>query len=467
MNKIYFPLKASLILIVLFCCFLGQLHPQISIKSSREAADFAVANSNIYSLKRLMLESSAKSARLSISEFLPKLDLSWTEDDSVKVGGADTRAKSISAGVTQLVFDGGKAKLAYDMNKTASYYNLKLYESELNRFRSSVIDSYYEILQLQQQVMIQDQLESNAKIQLDIMKKETELGLALETDYFEYLISFNKIQDETKQYKRELRTKLRTFKILIGLEITSEVIVTDSVEEDMIFLPCLEDNIDYLWQILKNNSPIIKKSRAEFFYAEKQYLYSNRIYMPNISLNGNVAFSGTAYPLNNPNYTAKVIISFPSNSLFPISLQNGYTINQHRLAAVNNSASVSVIPQPDFFVNKRTERISLNSKRQDLHDEETALYESLFEKVAMYDDCVDAIERLKDTIQLQEKRLLANKLRLEKGLLKKIEYLELLQQLAQQKITLAKSEISIKSIVRELEIMLCIPFGGLKTCLQK
>ncbi len=468
----YFLSIKKQVLFVLFALFFSFFWVQNSfsdvvISSAKEASEFALANSKSQHLQRLSLEAAAKSSRLALSEFLPKLDFSWSEDDSVKIGGSDSRSKSISANVTQMLFDGGKAKITYDMNNAESFYNLKLYETELNTFRSNVIDSYYSVIQLQKQVAIQDKLEENAKVQLDIIQKENELGLALENDFLEMLISFRKIQDEAKRYRRELRTKLRTFKVLIGLDVDSQITVTEDLLEEELSLPYLEEYTDALWTVLKNNNPAIKKSQTALYYAKQQYNYSNRLYFPTVSVNGSVSFSGTQYPLGNPSFTAKVIVNFDNNPLFPLSYQSGYGFNNKKLTSVSNSSSVSLSPQPGYFLGKRSEKISLSAKSESLKDEESSLYEQLFGKIASYDDSIDAIKRGTETIELQKRRLEVSREQVSKGLMKKIDYLELMEQLAQQEISLMQSEISRKSIVREIEIFLCIPFGGLKECLKE
>ncbi len=472
MKKRHFFSRKKQILLSFFAVFLclfpiQALFSDVVISSAKEAAEFALAHSKSQHLQRLSLEAAAKSSRLAVADFLPKLDVSWTEDDSVKIGGSDSRSKSISANVTQMVFDGGKAKITYDMNRAESFYNLKLYETELNTFRSNVINSYYSVIQLQKQVAIQEKLEENAKVQLDIIQKENDLGLALENDYLEVLISFRKIQDEAKRYRRELRTKERNFKVLIGLEPESKISVTEDRFEEELSIPYLEDFTDLLWTILKNNNPSIKKSQTALYYARQQYNYSNRLYFPSVSVNGGVSFSGTQYPLSNPSFTAKVILNFDNNPLFPLSYQSGYGFSKKKLTSVSNSSSVALSPQPGYFLGKRSEKISLSAKSESLKDEETSLYEQLFSKIASYDDSIDAIKRGSETIELQKRRLVVSREQVSKGLMKKIDYLELMEQLAQQEISLMQSEISRKSVVREIEIFLCVPFGGLKECLQK
>lgn len=439
-------------------------YAQVYLNSPQDAAEFAVQNSNSYKLNMLSLETAFKSSKLAIQDFLPKFDFSWSEDDSVKTGGSDSRSKTISVSVNQFVFDGGKNKITYDMNKAESYYNIKNFEQELDTFRSSAINQYYVCIQLQKEADIKSELENNALAQLEILKKEYELGITLENDYLEYLISYRKIQDETKQKRRELRTEYRKFKVLLGLEPKAELIISEPKECDE-DIPYLEGYTERLWQMLKSNSPGVKKSVTALYYTRQKYLYSKRVYYPEVSFEGGISFSGTEYPLNNPSYNAKVVISFSNNPLFPLAVSNGYGFNNKQLTSVSNSSSVSVSPQPGYYSSLSANRISLKAQEQSLKDEENELYETLFEKIASYDDNVDNVLRTKETISLQERRLVVSKEQVEKGEMKRIDYLDELTELSEQKISLLQSETQQHSIVRDLEISLCIPFGGLKKCL--
>ena len=76
--------------------FVSHLSAQIVFENAEQASSFAVANSANHRLQRLNAISSLKAANLSIQEFLPKFDVSWSEADNIKFGGADSRNKNLS-----------------------------------------------------------------------------------------------------------------------------------------------------------------------------------------------------------------------------------------------------------------------------------------------------------------------------------------------------------------------------------
>ncbi len=74
--------------------------------------------------------------------------------------------------------------------------------------------------------------------------------------------------------------------------------------------------------------------------------------------------------------------------------------------------------------------------------------------------------RLKETIELQEHRLNVSEVQVKNGILKRIDLLEQLTELASQKIQFEEAQIKVALLIAELEIQLCIPAGGLKECLD-
>ena len=167
----------------LFLCIAAPIFSDTVFHSAEEAAFYAVSHSKEYLLKKEYIEATYKAACLALQNFLPSLNISWSENDAVKIGGADSRSKSIQLSARQLITDGGRRIVLYNMNKTDAYYALKTYEQELQSFQSSVINQYVACLQQDEIVKIKSDLEKNASMQLEIIKKEYNLGLALENDF--------------------------------------------------------------------------------------------------------------------------------------------------------------------------------------------------------------------------------------------------------------------------------------------
>lgn len=447
----------------LFLCIAAPIFSDTVFHSAEEAAFYAVSHSKEYLLKKEYVEATYKAACLALQNFLPSLNISWSENDAVKIGGADSRSKSIQLSARQLITDGGRRIVLYNMNKTDAYYALKTYEQELQSFQSSVINQYVACLQQDEIVKIKSDLEKNASMQLEIIKKEYNLGLALENDYLEYLISFKTIQNDKKKAEREFKTRMRTLKSIIGMDMTEDLRIENSSAKQS-EIPYLEGHIAELWRMTNERNPAVKKAEAALHYAERRLAYAKLFFIPEVSIEGGVSFSGTTYPLNKPSYSLKLSMNFSNMPFMPTTLGSGYGFNKNRLGSIDNSLSTSVVPDTGYFIKNNINKISVKREAEQLRLQKHTLYEQLFEKAAVYDDGKDSIARISESIALRERRIAVSAEQLEKGEMKRIDYLAELMEIAEEKVKLVAAQTAVRAAVRDIEIMICVPFGGLEKC---
>ena len=448
---------------LLFFCTVMPMFSDTVFRSAEEAALYAVSHSKEYLLKKEYVEAAYKAACRAVQDFLPSLNISWSENDAVKIGGADSRSKSIQLSIRQLVTDGGRRIVLYNMNKTDAYYAVKAYEQELQAFQSSVIDQYGACLQQNEIIKIKSDLEKNAAMQLEIIKKEYDLGLALENDYLEYLISFKTIQNDKKKAERELRTRMRTLKSLIGMDIDEDLRIENTSAEQS-GLRYLEGHIAELRRMSDERNPAVKKAEAALHYAERRLAYAKLFFIPEVSIEGGVSFSGTAYPLNKPSYSIKLSVSFSNMPFVPTTAGNGYGFNKGGLGGIDNSLSAGFVPDIGYFIKNNINKISVEREAEQLRLQKHALYERLFEKTAAYDDGKDSIARISESIALRERRIAVSAEQVEKGEMKRIDYLAELMEIAEEKVKLVAAQSSVLAAARDIEIMICVPFGGLEKC---
>ena len=448
---------------VLLCMSTFLLYGQIHFHSAEEAADYALSNSLSYTYQRASTSLAVKMSKYSIESFLPTFNINWSDNKNKNYYSLDSSNKSLALSVTQGIFDGGKRKLAYDMQLSSSLYNYQTYLKSEKEFRSDIISQYCNCITSQKMLEIKKNLENVAREQLNILKTEYELGRTLENDYLEYLISFKKIQNERIQYAREYRTLLRKFKIALSLEPDAELVLDDYNFEEIYTDFVLEDYLDFLWNRFKAVSPEYQQLYINLQYAKKQYQYTKRQFLPEISVQADVNFSDIDYPLNSPSYNIKFNFAFSNFPLFPVSLSSGIGVDSKgRFSIVKNDFSVTMAAQPNYFNSLRNKKISMNQQKEERKNSENSYYDSLFDSISQYDDYTNNVLIYNETIKIQEKRLLISQEQVNSGMLSRIDYLDELIELASQKIELINSQNNLLSIEHNLEIMLDIPFGGLK-----
>ena len=99
------------------------LYGQVHFHSAEEAADFALNNSITYTYERANSLLAVKMANYSIESFLPTFSVSWADNKNINFNSVDSSNKTLSLSMRQSLFDGGKNKLSYDMQKSTSLYN--------------------------------------------------------------------------------------------------------------------------------------------------------------------------------------------------------------------------------------------------------------------------------------------------------------------------------------------------------
>lgn len=78
--------------------------------SADEMIQFGLSRNKSLEIQKEIALTKIKSSKLNIAAFLPQLDFSWNEYNSIYLNQNDTRTKSISLSATQLIFDNGKSK---------------------------------------------------------------------------------------------------------------------------------------------------------------------------------------------------------------------------------------------------------------------------------------------------------------------------------------------------------------------
>jgi outer membrane protein TolC len=456
------PLTGALLFVCFFTVFCADANAQdIVFRSADEAADFAVRNSAVLSFQRRKVIENMKIAKYAVEEYLPSFDISFSETDTTNMLAADTRTRSIQANVTQKLFDGGKRRLEYDLKRISAQFDYNDYESSLRQFRQNITVQYYQYLRQVKTIAIQEELFDLARTQLAILEKEVSLGITLETDYLEYYISFINIENEKEQGKRDLRNIERKFKI--ALELGEEAVF--SIEDDAyraVEYFYYEPYSAYIWNLVKNSGGEIKKQSLSLQYEKKQLDYSERWYMPTVSLQGGITFSGSGYPLTEPKYSLRLMFDFSNNPLFPLGISGSYGFDKDRLYNVSNSSNVPLSLQPAYFRQRRLAGISMTQSAIQLAASEKELQSSVYDAVIAHDNALRSADTAERTIALLARRLEFSERELANGTKKHIDYLEELLDAARVKISLLEYQTQALTVEQNIEILSRIPFGGLK-----
>jgi outer membrane protein TolC len=453
-----FPVLARLVLAL---CVMGPVRAQeLVIGSAAEAAEFAFSNSQTWRLRRQNALLNLGTAKAGIQDFLPSFNFSLSESAGPAILSGDSRTKSLSFSLSQQVFDGGKRKLAWEAGRLSALYGMQEFEDEYRGFLSSIMSLYCQYLLLRETGAIRAELLVQAEEQLAILRRETELGLGLETDYLEYENSCLEIEQERDQGLRDLAALERRFKAALSLDTAASLTVTGGLSGagDYFFY---EPLLDRLWVLVRDSSVAMKKLRYEAEYGRKQYDYSRRWFLPSVGLEGSVSFSGDSYPLTEPQYSLRLSFDFSGLDFLSAGVSGGGGFDRAGPRQLSNGLSLGLRPLPAYSLGQKQAELSLAESALGLKQAEQELRESLYELVISHDNTLRSAYNTEQRVALMEKRLSFSRLQLEKGEKKRIDYLAELSGLAQAKIALADYLTQAAAMERSLEIQTGFPFGGL------
>ena len=183
------------------------MYPQITIKSSDELIAFARSNSQEIILNNEYMLLKLKTTKKSITPFLPQFNLSWQEYDRINYKQNDIRTKTITASITQLLFDNGKTKTEYLYNRQTSFLEYMLYQKTIKEYELNLIEKYYNHQLLSNTLILKEQLLENSLKDLNAIKYKFENGLITKSDLLEYEIYCNKLENEILNYKNQIQIK--------------------------------------------------------------------------------------------------------------------------------------------------------------------------------------------------------------------------------------------------------------------
>jgi outer membrane protein TolC len=399
-------------------------------------------------------------AKTGIQDFLPSFGLTLSESDSTALLAGDSRGKTIRFSVSQPVFDGGKKKLAYQAGRLAALYQQEEFEAEYRGFLSTVMSLYYQCLLLEEMLEIRGDLLAQAGEQLAILKKEAELGLALETDYLEYASSYMEIEQELDQGRRDLLSGERQLKAALGLPEGAAIRVGPGLIEKSEY-PYYEPWLDRLWALLRNSSGELRKLNLDVEYSRRERDHGKRWYIPAVSAQGSVTFSGNSYPLTEPNYSLQFTFDFSGLDFFSLNSSRGAAFEHSGLRQLSGSHAGELRILPAYPLSRKQGELNLLESTLRLSQGERELREALYELVIAHDNKLRAADNMEQRIGLMERRLRFSHLQLEKGEKKRIDYLSELSGLAQARISLSDYLGQAAALERDLEIQTGFPFGGL------
>lgn len=449
--------------LIFFSCilFFVPLQAQIVISSAQEAIDLGLTKSEQLQYLELQMNYELQAARLDFGSFLPSIGISHGEKDLVVEKSGDSRKKDLQFTVTQLLFDGGVSYNLYELNRIRSLYKYQELEIEKQKIKIHILDMYYEIVMLKKKLDIQNNIINLGEKNLEIIKKEHALGLTLELDLLEYEISLFKIYQEKKQLEDALQKSMRDFKRTLGLSPESELHITETHEIPFIKNCTLIGKKDYFINQAKNHNYQLKLNELELLYSKKQNGFLQKNFFPKIYFESSITFSGTDFPLRQPDYNFGLKFNFSQNTPVPVTFSSTGTVKENALTALNSFATVNLNPDFTFFIREKLGKIAVMQQEMQKIDSEEELYKNIEDLLIYHDSLLQDLSYMKMILDVYSQKIKILETGVKNGTVNGLDVFKALNEEATQKIDFYEKQIEICMVVRNIELICGIPLGGL------
>ena len=275
-----------------------------------EAVDRAIASSRDLAYESAILCARELSFSLGIREYFPRFSLGYDENTTVTIGAPDTRGKTISVSATQPLLRGGTkpfersvARLSLSMDRGDLEQKYRALEYDLRRM-------YAGILVAEQKKEILLRTIALAHQNIDILQTQVRLGSALELDHAQAELELLTLEITLSETETSLEDSRYQMKKLLSMDPADSLELSGSVDQDYAGAD-LSGLEDLLYSMAAGYSPDLKRQNVAVQKASIQVRAASFPFIPDVDLELTAAFTGEAFPLNNPQYSGKLTFSFP------------------------------------------------------------------------------------------------------------------------------------------------------------
>lgn len=396
-----------------------------------------------------------------VRAFLPTLSVSASGDESVATGGPDSMSKRFSLSLSQLVFDGGK--LSYQRRLSA--IQLSMARKDLDRKRREVeyqaANLFYAIVAGERKLAITRDLVELSRAQEGIAAKEYSMGKITEVDLIEIQTKVLEAELDLKKAAQELDDQYFELRRMLGLDEGDELLLEGDADPGYAGVD-LSGQLERLGVDVLRASDQLEQARLEVESLRAQLSFSERTWIPDVSLSLDCSLSGERFPLNGFNYGLSLSLSFPDPS-FPSSLDIGGRGSSFGERGMSESAKVELFRNPAAFLDVASAKLAIQYKLEALDTGRQSLLKGLQRLALRYENERTVRSLTQRKLELaQKKRDIALK-RLDLGQVTRKDYVVAESELAQARIELFSAWLTIRATEWELESALGLGSGALET----
>ncbi|MCR5045234.1 MAG: TolC family protein [Treponema sp.] len=436
---------------------------QIHLKSAEDAVNIAKANDVEGRLNLKRAQEEVRLVKKSIGFFLPEFDFSLSDSAYANLTNGDYKQKTIEAGITQKIFNGGKSVIEWKMNEEKSLYNFWNAQKEDEEKKNTIVKAYYEALLCKLKSIVLEETVLNALETLKVCEIQNEEGMISKADYLESQIRFRKILAKEKNAQNETFAKCRTLRLLMNIDNNKEIVfeeafIPETYEKNELKSQNLRESILEINEMAIKNSLDLKKALSQSSWISKQRTLLKRAFLPSVSVRAGLSFDGRNYPLSSPTYSFKVIMAFENTPWLSINAAKNMDCKNDGLHSILDSLSAKAKYDANYLGQLKLSKIDLEKSKVQAQKTKKEIESQVMQLIQAAENLEEESIINFESLKLKEKKLELSKIQHEDGRITKSAYLEDLNEFASEKINYFETRVKRKLLLMELETLSSIKF---------
>lgn len=414
----------------------------------------AIAVKNSYDLQEILAREGIYSMAIteSLREYFPSLTFSYVQTDEVKYRSPDSRMSRLTAETEMVIYDGGRRGLNYDMARLNALAARNDYRIALNRLVVNIREQYLNLLRLKTAIKIHKRTLERARMQMEFIKKEYELGDATKLAVMEIEAKTKEVELSLKEAGDNYETALMEYRLALRINRHTPVNITGEVESDFTFVPVPDIDPEELIVKAVRSRKEIETALIKSEISIRNHEINRTYYLPNVSVGFNYSLSDEDFPPREKGWGVNLKVT---SRLFGNSFSGGAGYNEDsngNSRALSRNGSVNVLNDMSYKRSIAESRIEM--ARAD--DEKKMIRERISLEVASASSALknswDMIEITARRLELYDSLLEIERLKADMGESRRFDLLEKEIERGEAAVALLNSRIRYLMAVSALEI---------------
>jgi len=311
---------------------------------------------------------------------------------------------------------------------------MKLIESEED-FTFQIITSFKEILKLEKEFSILEETYNNTSLQVEIGRKELELGEITEINYLEMEIALSDMWIILGKKKLEKEKMLFSFSRLLTLKPDTLLSVKGEINTQ--YNGFTENNPDLFIRASREKSTSYMEIILAREQAGENLKAVKKQNIPDIKADCSLSMSGEVFPLTEPGLDISVTFSF-SRPGFPGSLSTGISREEYERTRTVTAEAKPFSALENLYA-EDTALVALERSAWAVEDYRINIEFTIREMLHEIEAGKKELEILREKLKVSERKYLIEELQLKLGEIKRIDFIESSIDLSKERITILNS----------------------------